>query len=239
MELSRNPGDAPLYRQLYSQIRRQILSGEYKPGDMIPTELEYQNRYGLSRVTVRQAMLELVREHYLKRVKGRGTIVQPPLCLAQLPGVGALPSSLPADSEQSYVNLRMTSAHGEVAEYFGLEEGTTVYRLRQAFARGGYPFVYLESYLPPEMNREMQDHQYQGSYDRLREKWYDLRAAAVEQEITAAVADKEMAAILETESGMPVIRIRRKLLNAEGKLCALTYAYYSSDRYAFVMRVTE
>jgi multiple sugar transport system substrate-binding protein len=67
----------PVYYQLKLLIKRQIESGELRPGDKIPTEAELCARHKISRTPVRQAMLELTREGVLTRKAGRGTFVVP------------------------------------------------------------------------------------------------------------------------------------------------------------------
>lgn len=65
----------PLHDQLESLIRQEIETGQWRPGDRLPTEHELCRRYGLSRTPVRQALQDLVREGLLVRVPGRGTFV--------------------------------------------------------------------------------------------------------------------------------------------------------------------
>ncbi len=74
--------DSPL--PLYSQLREALLallkSGEYREGDSFPTERELEQRFEVSRITVRRALDELVREGYLIAQQGRGTFVAKPAC---------------------------------------------------------------------------------------------------------------------------------------------------------------
>lgn len=74
MALSRN-SVAPLYCQVREDIRNKIHSKEYPPNSMIPTEAELCEIYNVSRVTVRRAVLDLVKEGLLNRGKGKGTFV--------------------------------------------------------------------------------------------------------------------------------------------------------------------
>ena len=74
MELSRNTFE-PLYYQIRENLREKIHSQEYAPGSMIPTEAELCRLYGVSRVTVRRAVLDLVQEGLLNRGQGKGTFV--------------------------------------------------------------------------------------------------------------------------------------------------------------------
>lgn len=66
----------PLYYQLYTILLKQITSGEYKPGDLLPTEISIVEEYNVSRATVRQAVMDLVRNGYVTREKSRGTFVK-------------------------------------------------------------------------------------------------------------------------------------------------------------------
>ncbi|HSV30667.1 MAG TPA: GntR family transcriptional regulator, partial [Atribacteraceae bacterium] len=68
----------PLYYQLKELLRRDIESGEYQPGDTLPSERTLSERYLISRPTVRQAIRELVYEGLLEREKGRGTFIARP-----------------------------------------------------------------------------------------------------------------------------------------------------------------
>ncbi len=68
----------PLYFQLKKIIVREIKNGNYKIGDLIPTEFEFSELFQISRTTVRQAINELVQEGWLYRVKSKGTFVTKP-----------------------------------------------------------------------------------------------------------------------------------------------------------------
>lgn len=65
----------PIYYQIEEQLKRQIENGELKPNDSLPSEREFAERFEISRMTVRQAINNLVNDGYLYRQKGRGTFV--------------------------------------------------------------------------------------------------------------------------------------------------------------------
>jgi GntR family transcriptional regulator len=65
----------PLYYQLKQILLEKLESGEWKPGDLVPSEQELQDTYGLSRITVRQALSELTHEGRFERHRGQGTFV--------------------------------------------------------------------------------------------------------------------------------------------------------------------
>lgn len=65
----------PLYEEIRQQITRDLVGGEWKPGDLIPSEIELARRFGVSKGTVRRALDDLVSEKILVRRQGRGTFV--------------------------------------------------------------------------------------------------------------------------------------------------------------------
>ena len=66
----------PLYHQLADILMERIRSGEYSPGDVIPSETSMAKHYGIGRPTVRQAMEILVRKGLVTRKRGAGTFVR-------------------------------------------------------------------------------------------------------------------------------------------------------------------
>ncbi|MEG0368980.1 MAG: GntR family transcriptional regulator, partial [Hungatella sp.] len=73
--LSREKGAPPLYFQLREELKEEIEEEKYKKGDIFLTERQLQEKYKVSRVTVRQAVGDLVNEGYLQCARGVGTIV--------------------------------------------------------------------------------------------------------------------------------------------------------------------
>ncbi len=65
----------PLYAEIQQQITRSLIGGEWKPGELIPSEIELSRRFGVSKGTVRRALEDLVSEKILVRRQGRGTFV--------------------------------------------------------------------------------------------------------------------------------------------------------------------
>ena len=75
MELIDREDHHKLYFQLYEILKKKIESNEWLVGSQIPTEDELCKMFSLSRSTVRTAVLELVRQGYLKRQQGKGTFI--------------------------------------------------------------------------------------------------------------------------------------------------------------------
>lgn len=137
MELSRNTFE-PLYYQIRENLREKIHSHEYAPGSMIPTEAELCQLYGVSRVTVRRAVLDLVQEGLLNRGQGKGTFVAENYGLTAVNGVQSFTQELlglnmrPAAKLLSCKVRKASRSLCEKLELSEDEEVITVSRLRLA-----------------------------------------------------------------------------------------------------------
>ena len=65
----------PQYMQLFEVLKSQIRSGIYKDGDLLPSENDLARVHNLNRATVRQALSELVKVNYIKKIRGKGSLV--------------------------------------------------------------------------------------------------------------------------------------------------------------------
>ncbi len=74
-ELDYSPGAKPLYAQLHDILLGKLKAGEYKKNDVLPTEAEFEEIFGVSRITAQRALNELALEGLVERMRGRGTIV--------------------------------------------------------------------------------------------------------------------------------------------------------------------
>ena len=135
MELSRNTFE-PLYYQIREDIREKINSKEYPPNSMIPTEAELCEYYGVSRVTVRRAVLDLVQEGLLNRGKGKGTFVSENYGLTEVNGVQSFTQELLGLNMRPSAKLlgcKIRPADSALRQNLQLEEGekvVTISRLR-------------------------------------------------------------------------------------------------------------
>ncbi len=68
----------PQYRQLYEILRKQIMDGVYRPGDLLPSENDLCQQHGITRPTVRHALDTMLNEGMIRKHKGKGSIVNGP-----------------------------------------------------------------------------------------------------------------------------------------------------------------
>jgi GntR family transcriptional regulator len=76
-ELDRD-SPVPLHYQLQEVLKEDIDAGNWQPGDLLPSEAEFETRFGVSRTVIRRALDVLEADGQVIRQKGRGTVVAPP-----------------------------------------------------------------------------------------------------------------------------------------------------------------
>src|SRR5713101_906477 len=109
----------PRYYQLKEIIRERIHSGEWKPGELIPSERELSEQYKISRMTARQAITELVNEGLFYREQGKGTFVSRHKITQQLLRLTGFTEDIRARGQRpatSVLSAQMCPASEEIAE---------------------------------------------------------------------------------------------------------------------------
>ena len=151
----------PIYYQLMQEIKDSIENGELKPGDPIPTEFEIMTAHGISRATVRQAILQLVNEGYLRRIKAKGTFVkspqEKPRFLGSLKGFS---QEMQQDGILHYTKVldnRIISAPLKISEKLHLENEAPIFYLKRLRFVKEEPVLIAESHLPAKLFTGIED----------------------------------------------------------------------------------
>jgi len=144
----------PLYFQLKKNIKDDIISGKYKPGNSIPTEKQFMEKHDLSRSTVRQAILELVNEGYLKRLKGKGTFVKEnPLpfenkFLGNIKCFSAEMNKKDVSHSTKVLKKDIVNPSSEISKKLSISENGKAFYLKRIRYCNQKPLLIVESYIP-------------------------------------------------------------------------------------------
>ncbi len=211
-----SPTFSPLYRQIKRLILQGLESGEWRPGELIPSENELAARFNVSQGTVRKAIDEMAAENLLLRRQGKGTYVashnddDPHVSfrfLRLVPENGKLePSqSVPLECWRAKAGL-------EVSRILGIKPGAPITIVRRLLKFGAKPVVVEEIYLPGEtfdgLSLEILQ-EYQGSFYGLLESRFGVRMIRAEERLRAMAADRASAALLGVAEGAPLLSVER------------------------------
>lgn len=144
----------PLYEQLKQTLIGKILDGSYAFGERLPGELSLVETYGISRITVRRALSELVEEGYLSSQQGRGTFVSYRHVKRQLRSFGGFSESSNDGVKSKYSRVLSKEVEGaeiEVADKLGIEPGAKVIHLRRLMSDSQIPYMIDDAYFIESM----------------------------------------------------------------------------------------
>ncbi len=226
----------PLYHQLKEIFDHKLASGEWSPGVLIPTEQELIDLYGVSRTTVRQAVVALVQEGKLEKKQGKGTLVCQPRMeerLGKLTGFteemarkGILPGA-------KLVEARTEPASGTVKEKLLQGADGMVLYIKRIRLADGTPVAIERTYWPLEIGRlfDGEDLEEVAFYEVLERHGIRLRDA--DEGISARAAGKRDALMLGIAERDPLLRMERLSYADSGQPIEFTRTDYRSDRYTY------
>jgi GntR family transcriptional regulator len=230
----------PLYRQLAQQLEADIRRGRLKPGDRLESEGLLSDRFAVSRITVRQAVEELVRKQIIVRKQGKGTFVTQPAVKHDLRRLHGLLGSLFSQAEAASTKLlryELRVPPRDIADVLALEPGTAALALDRLYLIGGRPVALAQAWLVPAvaaLPRAKAD--LISTEDMMRET--GIRVASSQVSIRAEAAGAAVGRLLRTSTRAPVLVLRRRAIGADGSVKEASRVWFRSDAYE-LMCTTE
>ena len=233
----------PLYYQLATLLRQKITAGDYAPGDQVPPESELVRAYGVSRMTVRQALSELSEAGLVRREPGRGTFVNEPSDTAG--GMFDLDHSI-SDLIQmgeattvDLIDLSEISAGPSEARDLEVVRGSPIVRCKRVRRVKGEPYCFIENYVPPTIGARIAAENWQhGSVLRYIEDELGIPLQLAKQRVRATLADASMAGSLDVRIGAPLLLVDYLIRTKDGSPIERARIYYRSD-YTFTLNLTR
>ena len=238
-------GPVPRYYQLMEFIRERIRSGEWTPGMAIPSERELCERYGISRMTARQAVTELVNEGLLYREQGKGTFVGRgrPKIPQQLMSLTGFTEDIRAREQRPgarVLEAGMLNADDAIADALRIKPGQPVYRLRRLRLADAEPLAIETVFVSFIGCERLLDYDFeQESLYRVLSEIFDMPPIAADQEIEADLPSADEARLLEIATGIPILRTRRITSTRRGQPIEYAVSIYRGDKYRFFTRLVR
>jgi GntR family transcriptional regulator len=235
MLLSRSSPE-PLYRQLAAHLEDAVRSGTLKHGERIETEALLALRFGVSRITVRQAVEDLVAKQILVRKQGKGTFVTSPAVRHDLRRLHGLLGSLFSQAEGASTRLQryeLAQPPAEIAELFDLRPGEPALALDRLYLIEGKPVAFVQAWLVSAVARlPAATAGLISTEDMMREA--GIRIASSQVSIRAEAAGAKVGGLLKISARAPVLVLRRKAFGEDGMVKEVGRCWFCSDAYEFV-----
>lgn len=209
-------------------------------GDAFPPERELATRFGVARETVRQALHELLVEGRIER-RGRGTVVSTPKLVQPLSLRSYTEGALQMGRKPGRILVSWddVAATADLAEGLEIAENAPVMHLERILLADGRRIGLESTYLAITRFGSLR-----GTFDPETSLYAAVRATGVEfgsavERIETVLASPREAGLLESTTAMPMLRLHRRSLDAEGRPIELVRALYRGDRVAFETMLTD
>ena len=211
------PAFSPLYQQIKGLILQSLQAGEWRPGELIPSEMELAARFKVSQGTVRKAIDELAAENLVMRRQGKGTFVATHSAqqvqyrfLKLHPDVGDLQGE--GRAQRSILECKRVRAPAEIARLLAMRSGDTVVQIRRVLAFGGTPTILEDIWLPGHAFKGLTAEQmasYQGPTYAMFETDFGVRMVRADEKLRAVLPDESQAQLLDVTTQTPLLSVER------------------------------
>ena len=234
MALDRN-NPKPLYQQFRDIVDEKINSGEWKPEEKIPSENELSREYGLSRMTVRSVLQDLVKEERLYRVQGKGTFVTRQKIEGRslyYVGIREQLEQMGYEVTTKTLECCVVPSSRNVARHLEIEEGTPVFMIRRLRSIKDGPISLQVSYIPEKYKEGLTPELLeQEQLCVLMNKNHGLQRKRVSETLESIAADGEEAALLQVKKGHPLLLLKDQLFSEAGSPYEFTKVVFRGDKF--------
>jgi len=232
----------PLYSRIESLIRSKILSGQYEPGEKIPTEEEFVKHFGVSKATIRNAISGLERDGLVTRKQGKGTFVSEAIPVSKQFIVSSAIEAIVADASRykvtafdiKQVQVRETRVAKDVRRFYTLSNDDEVAWLRRVRLLKSVPILFLENFIPLDLahyfsKKELSE---KPLLKIIKEKT-DFTIGRGEMYIEANPAEPDIAELLHLHTFDPLINMQAYYWSSLGQPLSVSNCYMRVDYFKY------
>ncbi|MFC1491710.1 GntR family transcriptional regulator [Nitrospinota bacterium] len=225
----------PYYYQIENLLRRKIERGELAPGEKLPRELDLAKIFGVSRVTLRQALSILEADGLVDRRRGHGTFVTKTFRNPeQIKLTGIIEQSYSYSETRLLLSVEDVSPSPQIEEFFGLSKQDHITRIRRIRMGENTPYCYITHYLPVNLAKKVRpsDILHRSMLDIIKKRIH-LPPVKIHQTLEARTADNEVAGYLSIKMLDPVLYVETFVYGHEGEPIEHSQTYYRGNQHKY------
>ncbi|GAV25202.1 GntR family transcriptional regulator [Carboxydothermus islandicus] len=234
----------PVYYQLARIIERDIFEGRLKPGDAIPPENELVRRYGISRMTVRRAIAELINSGLVYTQKGKGTFVAKPQLENMVFELGDFHEEIKKRGMKPGIKLlgtKIVRADELLAKKLEIPLNTTCLYLRLLISANDEPLIFENKYMvytkkKPILELELKDPSL-ANFSNLVAAHGESFPVVSKMVLHASVVTEEEAEVLGVKLNTPVFVVEQTLYDSMRRPVGWGKSVFRGDRFKFTSYV--
>ena len=225
----------PVYYQLKEAILKKISAGVWKVGECIDSERELSESYGVSRMTIRQALGELVQEGILVREKGKGTFVcEPKVKQRDMMSFTEIIEKTGRNLVTKVLEFCVIDTPEEFAEVFAFDK---LYKINRNRIVDGECIANEIVYITVDYCGYIDEVKLQGSlFEILKQFGYEVEYS--ESAIQSVIMDEKYKNIFETQDQVPLLQMKNKILTRDNKVLFIEESTYRSDKFILEVNIS-
>ncbi len=228
----------PIYIQIHNDIKRNIEADKWKVGDRIPSERELSTEFGVSRMTLRQAIQTLVDEGILERRVGSGTFVANQKVQEKMSGVTGFTDLMlaqgkkPSSKTISYHTMEPSLSEMEKLK---INQDQSVLRMERIRYGDNIPICFEVATVPENIVAGLEKSEVTSSLYRTLEQKKGLSLGKAQQTVSAMSASEKIAEYLDIKRGDAILRLRQITYLQDGRPFEYVRTQYVGDRFEFYL----
>lgn len=229
----------PLYLQIKTVLAKRIQDGDYRPHERLPSESELVKVFGVSRITVRQALRDLHGEGLVFSVQGKGTFVSKPKAMQnvqRLQGFGEAMVPQGYEASTRVIGIQETRPSQEVAECLGCKQTDPIIEIKRVRFLNREPISIDQSFYPIDTGRMLMGRDLTQDIFPMLENEFNIALSYADLRIEATLATESETQYLNYQEGSPILKIRRLVFGGNDKPVAVEILAYRGDAFQYHLR---
>lgn len=228
----------PIYIQIHNEIKTNIEDNKWKVGDRIPSERELSIDFGVSRMTLRQAIQTLVDEGILERRVGSGTYVANQKVQEKMSGVTSFTDLMIAQgkvpSSKTITYHIMEPSLSEI-EILGIAQNEPVLRMERIRYGDNIPICFEVATIPEKVIAGLSKSEVTSSLYGSLEQKKSMGIGKAQQTISSTLAAERISEYLDIKRGDPILMLRQTTFLKNGDPFEYVRTQYVADRFEFYL----
>ena len=219
----------PIYKVIENYVKELINSDKLKKGDLIPSENQLSEEFNVSRMTVRSALNNLVKDGYISRQRGVGSIVIGSRIYDNISAISGFTKEMNRkgyEVSNILLELNIVQADELLSNKLNIEVGDNIWEVKRVRLADNRKVSYMITYMPVKLFPNLNEDYCKKSLYTFVEEICGLKIAFSEREVQAIISDEEIMESLELDTPQAILYISQVCRLQNGEIFEYSHTYH-------------
>ena len=220
----------PIYKVIENYVKELINSDKLKKGDLIPSENQLSEEFNVSRMTVRSALNNLVKDGYISRQRGVGSIVIGSRIYDNISAISGFTKEMNRkgyEVSNILLELNIVQADELLSNKLNIEVGDNIWEVKRVRLADNRKVSYMITYMPVKLFPNLNEDYCKKSLYTFVEEICGLKIAVSEREVQAIISDEEIMENLELDNPQAILYISQVCRLQNGEIFEYSHTYHN------------